>query len=108
LASNSDDKTIKIWENYRLIKTLEGHEAYILALLQLKDGRLISKAYDGTIRIWNAEEDFRLTHIIRTSVDGIKNLVQTTDGLLPQGMLQGRLLLGIQREILMFRMYLRA
>jgi WD40 repeat protein len=77
LASGSDDNSIKIWENYKLQKSIDVHTGNIFSLLQLKDGRLVSKSQDGTIRVWDTKTDFELTHILRTTQDSIKSLIQT-------------------------------
>jgi len=65
IVSCSTDKSIKIWNldldpEQECEITLEGHKASVTAVLQLKDGRLISGSEDTTIRLWAFEGDYAL------------------------------------------------
>ncbi len=54
-ASCSGDTTIKIWNNSKVIQTLEGHTDYVYALEYAKSETiLISGSKDATIRLWNS------------------------------------------------------
>jgi WD40 repeat protein len=54
LASDSDDKTIKIWDTItgNEIKTLTRHADWAEYLAVLPDGFLASASYDKTLIIW--------------------------------------------------------
>ena len=43
--------------DYNLDKTLIGHTDYVISLLQLSNGMLVSGSGDGTIIIWNPNKD---------------------------------------------------
>jgi WD40 repeat protein len=53
LASGSAERTIKIWNqiNGTLIRTLNGHTDYVLALTDLQNGDLARGSADRTINI---------------------------------------------------------
>lgn len=54
LASGSDDKTIRLWDqNSGKARVLLGHKSSVTCLAALSDGQLASGSSDKTIRIWN-------------------------------------------------------
>jgi WD40 repeat protein len=59
LASGSGDGCINVWDatDGRLLSTLHGHSAAVLALLLLPDGRVASGGADATVRIWSLYGD---------------------------------------------------
>ena len=65
LISASDDKTIKLWgldtkKNRKIIKILYGHCNSVKFLAFLPSlNEFISGSIDGTIKIWDIENDFR-------------------------------------------------
>ena len=60
IVSASRDRTLKIWDinNYRCIRTLEGHENYIYTVIVLPDGNIVSGSHDNTIKIWNCLDNY--------------------------------------------------
>jgi WD40 repeat protein len=54
LASGSFDNKIKLWDlkDFNCLNELNCHESGILALIALKDKRLVSDSYDKTV-LWN-------------------------------------------------------
>jgi U4/U6 small nuclear ribonucleoprotein PRP4 len=60
LYTSSYDKTIKLWSgyNFKLIKTLAGHEARVMRADISGDGlQIASCAFDRTFKLWAADED---------------------------------------------------
>ncbi len=56
IVSGSRDKTIKIWEflSGQLIRTLTGHEHWVLSVAISPNGKYIaSGSLDQTIKIWD-------------------------------------------------------
>ena len=53
LVSGSLDKTIKIWKNYQVVYTLNGHSDFVWTLVGLSNDLLASGSNDNTIKIWN-------------------------------------------------------
>ncbi|ORX51041.1 WD40 repeat-like protein [Piromyces finnis] len=59
LVSSSYDRTIKIWSegDYKLLRTLPGHERTIMCVDVSQDGRYIaSSSYDRTFKLWASED----------------------------------------------------
>ena len=54
------DATINIWDTDtgKVIRTLEGHTKEVFCLAVLLSGRLASSSWDGTIKIWDIDNDF--------------------------------------------------
>nr|XP_060633244.1 apoptotic protease-activating factor 1 [Anolis sagrei ordinatus]XP_060633245.1 apoptotic protease-activating factor 1 [Anolis sagrei ordinatus]XP_060633246.1 apoptotic protease-activating factor 1 [Anolis sagrei ordinatus] len=54
LISSSDDSTIQVW-NWQSEKCilLKGHNERVKKFLLLKDSRLLSWSFDGTVKLWN-------------------------------------------------------
>ena len=53
-ASGSFDGTIKIWDinSMEAIQTLEGHQSYVISVIKISNGDLISCSNDHCIKIW--------------------------------------------------------
>ncbi|KAG4096781.1 WD40 repeat-like protein [Neocallimastix lanati (nom. inval.)] len=59
LVSSSYDQTIKIWSegDYKLLRTLPGHENKIMCMDVSQDGRyIVSSSYDRTFKLWASED----------------------------------------------------
>ncbi len=60
LASCSDDKTVMIWDAHtcKPLKTLRGHEGWVLCAAWSPDSRLVASAGygddDKSVRVWDA------------------------------------------------------
>ncbi|ODV85723.1 hypothetical protein CANARDRAFT_197390 [[Candida] arabinofermentans NRRL YB-2248] len=56
-ATCSNDGLIKIWSlnDFKLLKTLKGHESFVYSLSLTPTGELISSGEDRSIRIWSIE-----------------------------------------------------
>ena len=83
--SGSEDKTIKIWniETGCVIKTLDGHTSFVLALKVLPNGYLISGSYDCTIKFWDVETG-TVKHDLKVN-SGVDSLKLLEDGRLVCG-----------------------
>ncbi len=58
LAWTTRQNTIEIGNhNGKKIKELKGHKGFICHILQLSDGRLISRTYGGRLHVWDVEKD---------------------------------------------------
>ncbi len=76
------DTLIKIWDRAsgRVIRTMEGHESYVEALVVSGDGSmLLSGSRDGTVRIWNAELGSEIA-ILDAGIGAIRDVVADPDG----------------------------
>ena len=53
-ASGSFDGSIKIWKlnEEKEIQSLEGHESYVISVIKITNGDLVSCSNDHTIKIW--------------------------------------------------------
>ena len=53
-ASGSFDGSIKIWKlnEDKEIQTLEGHNSYVISVIKIKNGDLVSCSNDHTIKLW--------------------------------------------------------
>ncbi len=64
IVSGSGDNTVKVWgrETGRLLRSLEGHTAWVKAVALSADGRLVvSGSWDKTVKVWERETG-RLLH----------------------------------------------
>jgi WD40 repeat protein len=54
-VSASEDNTLKVWdlETGRVVRTLEGHSAFVFGVAATAHGRrAVSASYDHTLRVW--------------------------------------------------------
>ena len=53
-ASGSFDETIKIWSinSLETMQTLKGHKSYVISIIQISNGDLVSCSNDHSIKIW--------------------------------------------------------
>jgi WD40 repeat protein len=86
LISASGDKTICIWDlnNYKLIKTLQGHTEGVQCLKILKDGTLASGSFDDTIKIWDLK-NYTCIKTLKGHTGHVYSLNQLPDGKLISG-----------------------
>ena len=71
------------WRTHRespsLARTLVGHGRYVLAVAALPDGRVISGAADGTLRVWDPATG-RLACTLAGHDEAVRDLAVTPDG----------------------------
>ena len=94
-AGKKKDNSIIIWrpnelDGFYYTQILEGHEADINNIIELKDGRICSSSKDKTIRIWKSFmiEDknhqkvlqFQIDEILSEYEQGIFQIIQLNDG----------------------------
>lgn len=89
LASGSYDRTIKLW-NWRtgeLIKSWISYNDFVLKLIVLPNGDLVSAGgwYDPTIKVWSAANNFELSRIIQLQKNASPGLVLLKNGYLAIG-----------------------
>ena len=53
IVSGSDDKTIKLWKDYKLFKTIEDHTNSVRTFCQINNNYFASGSFDCTIKIWD-------------------------------------------------------
>jgi WD40 repeat protein len=53
IVSGSDDKTIKLWKDYELFKTIEDHTNSVRTFCQINNNYFASGSFDCTIKIWD-------------------------------------------------------
>ena len=58
---------------------LKGHEDFILSLIQLHDGRIVSGSDDLTIKIWDLNSH-KCTVTYKVHEDKVRPIIQLTDG----------------------------
>ncbi len=69
LCSGSQDKTVKIWENGRVLRSLHGHAGPVLCVAISKDGKkAFSSGRVGVLKAWDIEEGVE-KKTIRTGED---------------------------------------
>ena len=91
LAASANDRLARLkrpylslaWRTHRespsLARTLVGHGRYVLAVAALPDGRVISGAADGTLRVWDPTTG-RLALTLAGHAEAIRGLAVTPDG----------------------------
>jgi FOG: WD40 repeat len=82
LASGSDDKTVKLWnvQDGRLLKTLNGHRAWVRKVRFSPDGKtLVSGSSDSTVKLWNIA-DGRLLQTFKQARSIVTDLSFSPDG----------------------------
>ena len=80
-CSGTDETTIHLWDvpSGQELGFLEGHRAYVIALVFWPDGKtLASASADQTIRIWNVEEK-RSAAVLRGHRDEVQRLALLPD-----------------------------
>lgn len=79
MASSSDDKTIKIWDNSgTCLLTLRGHTASVRALIELQNGNLATGSEDRTVKIWNPYGQCLHTYLHSGWVSSLRELSDGT------------------------------
>ena len=59
--------------------TISLHKNYVTSLISLKDGRIASASYDGTINIYNPKNNYYLDIVIQVNKGWIYSLCQLED-----------------------------
>jgi WD40 repeat protein len=81
-------KTIKIWKccnNYKeteLVKTLCGHDNFILSLILLDNEYILSGSADRTIKIWDIKYDYQCINTLKGHKDHVKSLMVSDNRLI--------------------------
>ena len=68
IGSDNSYTTLKIWnaKNGQEIKTFNGHKGYVIRASFSQDGgKVISCSVDGTLRIWDLNEDYKSKIIVK-------------------------------------------
>ena len=55
ILSGSDDNTIKVWQKYHRVATLEVHSHSVRKFCKINDNYFASGSFDQTINIWNSQ-----------------------------------------------------
>ncbi len=86
LISSSWDKSIKIWNpnSGQLIKTLNGHNDYIMSVVVLSNNTAASSTRSGQLFIWDINNG-TILYNLNTSLYQILNLVCLQNGNLAAG-----------------------
>jgi WD40 repeat protein len=84
IASASDDKTIKIWDIYKLacIMVLEGA---VNCLAVISHEMFASGSSDRTIKIWNCNKQYELNRTLNCHIESIWSLLLLRNGYLASG-----------------------
>ena len=62
------------------IKLIEGHKSSVNSLLLLKDSRIASCSYDGSIRIFDPSNNYLCDQLIKRHSDGVTSICQIDNG----------------------------
>ena len=60
LVTCASDNTVKLWYEAQCIGTLRAHSAWVSAIAQLCDGRLVTGSFDETIKVWSSSHVAKL------------------------------------------------
>lgn len=71
LASASDDKTVKVWDNFTLMRTLRGHNSIVMSVDMFSPMFLVSSGRDNKVVIWEGQGKTVL-HGHSASVNSVK------------------------------------
>jgi WD40 repeat protein len=102
LASGSNDFSIKLWDvgnNFNLIKSLQGHCGYVLALIVLDNGMFASASGDATIRVWDIKNgNTQCVRVIRGHTSTINTLAIYKENMLVSASADGTIRLWDMRD----------
>jgi hypothetical protein len=89
LYSCSWDKTIKIWKNKKILRTINAHDDYVTGIIDY-DRRFISASFDRTVKIWgkNGKLEEKLS-----ANSYVNRLIKLIDGRLIAGCKDGTILI---------------
>jgi WD40 repeat protein len=90
LASGSYDKTVKIWENFKIHKTFN-HNYYVTSLALLPDGLLASGSFKEII-IWDIKNEITVQTLIGHS-NFVNSLVVLSNGLLASAASENKIII---------------
>ncbi len=90
LVSTSCDKTVKLYNHkYQCIKTLEGHNDYVVYVIVLKDDLIATGSSEGVIKVWyvgdgqyETVESIQCVQTIKAHRKVITGLISLGDGIM--------------------------
>ena len=90
LASASKDATIKVWNvtSGECVRTLYGHDDWVLALVVMPTTMLVSGAFDRTVRVWNVstwERGRSSVRCLRGHTDWVTTVAVLSDTVVASG-----------------------
>jgi WD40 repeat protein len=78
------EKTDEYKDNH-CMKNLYDHTSYIYSLIELPNGIFASGSYDTTIKLWDANDNFRCIETLEGHDDGVYSLLLLAEGKLASG-----------------------
>jgi WD40 repeat protein len=68
-SNDDDDNTVRVWDALSgvCLRVLEGHTDWVVSVLALRDGRVMSASSDKTVRVWDASSGVCLETVPRDS-----------------------------------------
>ncbi|KAI8812457.1 WD40-repeat-containing domain protein [Cladochytrium replicatum] len=76
LISGSWDKTVRIWKNFQLSQTLNGHEQAVWSVISFGD-QVLSASADKSIKLWR---DGQCVHTFKGHTDVVRGLALIPNG----------------------------
>ncbi|KAL6552573.1 Scytalone dehydratase [Orobanche hederae] len=69
VVSGSDDQSVLVWDKQtsQLLEELKGHDAQVSIVRMLSGERVLTAAYDGTVKMWDVRTDTCVATVGRSS-----------------------------------------
>ncbi|KAL6494896.1 Scytalone dehydratase [Orobanche gracilis] len=69
VVSGSDDQSVLVWDKQtsQLLEELKGHDAQVSIVRMLSGERVLTAAYDGTVKMWDVRTDTCVANVGRSS-----------------------------------------